>query len=87
MSDKVGANLRALKRGRVSLQNKEGAVTKGIDGSVIRLTVDLPTSFHRSLKLFAVQEGVSMSDVVRYFVSQLEDDGVRERVTHALRGH
>ncbi len=57
---------------------------------LVRLSVDVPTSKHRFLRVMAAQEGVSGMAVVRTLIDELQDDEelaerVRERLAETDR--
>lgn len=52
---------------------------------LVRLSVDVPTSKHRFLRVMAAQEGVSGMAVVRALIDELQDDEeLAERVRERL---
>lgn len=56
--------------------------------SSVRITVDLDPALHRRLKLAALEEGASVSDVIRSLVALMtEDSRTRELVVDRLARH
>lgn len=63
----------------------EGSAQNKAAEKLVRLSVDVPTSKHRFLRVMAAQEGVSGMAVVRALIDELQDDEeLAERVRERL---
>lgn len=66
-------------------EEKREPVPGPTEEKLVRLSVDVPRSKHRFLRVLAAQEGVSGMAVVRALIDELQDDeGLAERVRERL---
>lgn len=76
----------AALRGGTPVQRRAGEGTAAADGTTVvegtvRATVDLAESRHRALKVWAAQEGATLSDVVRALIDELlTDEDLADRI-------